>query len=177
MFVVRSAMARSSSSHLHQTKLLVSTSNRPAGRLVPVSDPLGASPFTFLLANTPNQITLGNLASTVTIDGELVTEAGYTGDAAAGDLRTFFGDGLTAVEFFATNDGTPPPVVEPPVVNPPVVNPPVVPVIPDPPVVDPPAPNMGPLTGVVSEDGIVVLIATEPIEAVGIELQLSLIHI
>ena len=147
-----------------------------AGRLVPVSDPLGASPFTFLLANTPNQITLGNLASTVTIDGELVTEAGYTGDAAAGDLRTFFGDGLTAVEFFATNDGTPPPVVEPPVVEtpvvePPVVEPPIVPVIPDPPVVDPPAPNMGPLTGVVSEDGIVVLIATEPIEAVGIELQ------
>ena len=70
----------------------------PAGNLVPVPDPPGSSPFTFFLSNTANQITWGNLGTSVTIDGELPTEAGYNGDPA-GDLKTFWGNGPMPVEF------------------------------------------------------------------------------
>ena len=86
----------------------------PAGRLVPVPDPPGASPFTFFLSNTANQITWGNLGSSVTIDGELATEAGYTGDPT-GDLELFWGDGATPVAFPVSVGGpvTPPNEVVP----------------------------------------------------------------
>jgi len=131
-----------------------------AGLLVPVPDPPGSGPFEFIVSNHPNQITMGNLGTTVTIDGELATEAGYIGDLASGDLRTFWGDGPTPVEF-ATTEASPP-VVEPPVVEP---DPPT-----DPPVV-PPRPNTGPLTGVIKEDGFVVLTASQPVKAAGIDLQ------
>ena len=47
------------------------------GLLVPIPGN-DAAPFTFLLANTPGQITWGSLGSTVTIDGTLVTGAGYS---------------------------------------------------------------------------------------------------
>ena len=67
-----------------------------AGRLIPVPDPPGASPFTFFLSNTRNQITWGNLGSTVTLDGAFNTQAGYGGDPA-GDLEAFWGDGPNPV--------------------------------------------------------------------------------
>jgi len=103
-----------------------------AGLLVPVPDPPGAAPFTFFLANTPNQITWGNLGSTVLIDGVFETEAGYTGDPTTGDLQAFWGDGPTPVAIgFAILDSVAdnvPPPVDPlaPVVDPSVVAPPVV---------------------------------------------------
>lgn len=93
------------------------------GLMVPVPDPPGASPFTFFLSNTPNQITWGNLGSTVTFDGEFATNAGYTGDDPAGDLTAAWGNGPTPVAFPVTGAA----VVEPPVVTPPVVTPPVTP--------------------------------------------------
>lgn len=65
-----------------------------AGLLVPVADPPGASPFTFFLANTQNQITWGNLGNTVLIDNAWEA-AGYTGDLETGDLVGFWGDGPT----------------------------------------------------------------------------------
>ena len=129
------------------------------GNLVPVPDPPGSMPFTFFLSNTANQITWGNLGSTVTIDGELATQAGYTGDPT-GDLTTFWGDGPTPVEFTTTlpGGGDPdPPVVEPP----PVV---------DPPVVDPPAAS-GPVSGSINADGFIVVNANPPVEAAGLDFQ------
>jgi|GEM_PF-1589311 len=68
------------------------------GLLEPISDPPGPVPFTLLLSNTRNQITWGNLGSTVTIDGELVTAAGYTGDPTSGDLRLFVGIHTESIE-------------------------------------------------------------------------------
>lgn len=81
------------------------------GLLVPVEG-TDASPFTFFLSNTPNQITWGNLGTTVTLEGDLVTGAGYTGDDPAGDLTAAWGNGPTPVAFPVTA-GT----VEPPVGN------------------------------------------------------------
>ena len=74
------------------------------GLIEPVPDAMGAAPFTFFLSNTPSQITWGNLGSTVTIDGELATGAGYLGDPTSGDLRLFVGIGATPVEFPVTNE-------------------------------------------------------------------------
>ena len=110
------------------------------GLLVPVPDPPGPAPFTFFLANTPNQITWGNLGSTVLIDGVFETEAGYLGDPTSGDLLAFWGDGATPVSFGFTvadslNDSVSP-AVDPPVVAP-GVDPPLV----SPPVVEPPPAN------------------------------------
>ena len=124
-----------------------------AGLLVPVPDPPGANPFTFFFSNTPNQITWANDGTSVTIDGEFVTEAGYVGDLASGDLRTFWRDGPTPVEF--TVSESPPPVVDPVVpVNPPLV---------------PSSPSI--VSGFVNEDGFIVLLATEPIDAAGLDFQ------
>ena len=74
------------------------------GLIEPVPDEIGAAPFTFLLSNTANQIVWGNLGSTVRIDGELATEAGYLGDPTSGDLRLFVGIDGRAVEFQLTNE-------------------------------------------------------------------------
>jgi len=71
------------------------------GLLVPVPDG-DPAPFAFFLSNTANQITWGNLGSTFTIDGELVTEAGYTGDPTSGDLRAAVGIDSTPVYFSVT---------------------------------------------------------------------------
>ena len=83
------------------------------GNLVPVPDPPGSSPFTFFLSNSPNQITWGNLGSTVTIDGEFVTQAGYSGDNPEGDLTASWGMGATPVAFPVTVPSTGPVVPEP----------------------------------------------------------------
>jgi len=143
------------------------------GRIVP-SPGTDASPFTFFLANNPNQVTFGNLGSNVTLVGELALSIGYRGDPD-GDLTAAWGDGPRPVNLPITASDEPLPVrPQPPVVNPPVVDPP----IPDPPVVNPPTdpvnpprPNIGSLTGVINDDGFVVLIAGEPIDAAGIDLQ------
>jgi len=65
-----------------------------AGNLIPVSNEVGAEPFTFFLTNTPNQITWGNLGSSVIFEpgDQFATSAGYNGDPT-GDLRGFWGDG------------------------------------------------------------------------------------
>ena len=135
-----------------------------AGRIIPAPDN-DASPFTFFLANTPNQVSFGNLGTSVTLNGELVLPIGYTGNPD-GDLTAAWGDGPQPITLPITLSDQPLP--EPS--TPPIVEPPVVPANPDPPV-DLPGPNIGTLTGVVNEDGFVVLTANEPIEAAGIDLQ------
>ena len=82
--------------------------NSAGGHLVPVDG--GAAPFAFFLSNTANQITWGNLGTAVTLEGEWVTGAGYTGDDPAGDITATWGSGVTPVAFPVTG-GTP---VEPP---------------------------------------------------------------
>jgi len=69
------------------------------GLLIPAADPPGAAPFQFLLSNTASQITWGNLGAGVTLDGEFVTGAGYTGDDPANDLTAAWGDGSNPVAF------------------------------------------------------------------------------
>ena len=140
--------------------------NSPAGRLVPIPDPASASPFTFFLANSPNQITWGNLGTSTTLDGAFNTRAGYTGDPV-GDLTAAWGDGLTPVDIPVSLSGEVTPTPDPPVVVPPTPDPPVV----DPPVGGNPDPVPGPLAGSINEDGFIVLSASESLAVAGIDLQ------
>ena len=135
----------------------------PAGRLIPVPDPPGSSPFTFFLTNTSNQITWGNLGSTVTLDGAFNTQAGYTGDPV-GDLTAAWGDGPTPVNIPVSLSGEAiPPNSGPPAnSNPPIVIPPT---LPDP-------PNADAIFGEIRE-GKVLLFSTEPTAISGIDLQSS----
>lgn len=75
----------------------------PLGLLQPVPEN-DAGPFTFFLANTPNQITWGNLGNVITIDGELTLDAGYSGDPTSGDLLAFVGIGPHPVPFAVVAD-------------------------------------------------------------------------
>lgn len=68
------------------------------GFLVPIPGN-DATPFTFLLSNTADQITWGSLGSTVTLDGTLVTGASYTGTDPLVDLTASWGDGADPVAF------------------------------------------------------------------------------
>lgn len=69
----------------------------PNGSLVPVSEDLGPAPFAFFLSNTANQITWGNLGTTVTVNGSLNTGARYVGSNPARDIQASWGDGATPV--------------------------------------------------------------------------------
>lgn len=103
LIVVTSTIAASAqlSVHIQDGKVVVVASQpvdatgfdlqSAGGFLVPIPDPPGAAPFTFLLANTANQITWGNLGTTVRLDGVWETQAGYQGDAPADDLIFFRG--------------------------------------------------------------------------------------
>jgi|GEM_PF-3240664 len=71
--------------------------------LVPVPEDVGSAPFSFFLANTPGQITWGNLGSAVTLDGEWETGAGYLGDDPATDLTASWGSGAEPVAFPVNN--------------------------------------------------------------------------
>jgi len=132
----------------------------PAGNLSPVPDPPGASPFTFFLSNTANQITWGNLGTSTTLDGAFNTRAGYAGDPA-GDLTAAWGDGPTPVDIPVSLSGEPLPPNSGPPAQPPVVNPPVV--IPNP-------PNESAVFGEIRE-GKVLLFSTEPTAMSGVDLQ------
>jgi|GEM_PF-1973726 len=78
----------------------------PGGGLIPSPDPPGASPFTFFLANTANQVTYGNLGSTVTISNGSTLELGVGALAGTSDIQAFWGDGPTPVPFSITGGGT-----------------------------------------------------------------------
>ena len=61
------------------------------GFLVPVTNG-DASPFSFLLTNSPNQITFANLGEPVVLNGEMVLGAGYDVDGPGiGDLTGEWG--------------------------------------------------------------------------------------
>ena len=68
------------------------------GFLVPVPDPPGAAPFTFLLANQPTQITWANLGRETDIDGELHLQAEYKGPKDGEDLKVTWGIGAQPAE-------------------------------------------------------------------------------
>ena len=77
------------------------------GNLVPAADN-NAAPFTFLLSNTANQVTYGNLGTTVEIGpGGLELTAGYNGNPE-GDLTASWGDGATPVAFPVAAAAAPP---------------------------------------------------------------------
>ena len=69
-----------------------------AGLLVPIPDG-DASPFSFALSNSPTQVSLGNLGSTVRLEGTLVTEIRYLGNEPATDLRASYGLGAEEIAF------------------------------------------------------------------------------
>lgn len=71
--------------------------------LVPVPEDVGSAPFAFFLANTSGQVTWGNLGSSVTLDGEWETGAGYLGDDPATDLTASWGSGVQPVSFPVNN--------------------------------------------------------------------------
>ncbi len=69
-----------------------------AGLLTPIPDG-DASPFTFALSNTPQQVSLGSLGTPVRIEGRWITNIQYTGDDPATDLLATYGSGGSEIEF------------------------------------------------------------------------------
>ena len=69
-----------------------------AGLLVPIPNN-DADPFDFALSNTNEQISLGNLGSTVRLDGQLITEIRYLGTEPESDLKATYGADGAEVEF------------------------------------------------------------------------------
>ena len=61
--------------------------------------PASPAPFTLLLSNTPNQVTLGNLGNGVTVDGSLKLPVGYNGTDPRRDLSAQWGRGAEAIDF------------------------------------------------------------------------------
>ncbi len=68
------------------------------GNLIPV-DGTDASPFTFFLANTENQVTYGNLGTSVTFADGSTTELSVGAKGGAADIVAAWGDGATPVSF------------------------------------------------------------------------------
>ena len=68
------------------------------GFLVPISDN-NTEPFDFALSNTANQITIGNLGSTVLLDGTFITNVRYIGDEPETDLSASYGENAVEVPF------------------------------------------------------------------------------
>ena len=77
-----------------------------AGLLVPIPNN-DASPFDIALSNTNTQISLGNLGSTVRLDGELITEIRYEGTDPSSDLKATYGVEGVEVAFPVEVDATP----------------------------------------------------------------------
>ena len=69
-----------------------------AGLLVPIPNN-EADPFDFALSNTSTQISLGNLGSTVRLDGQLITEIRYEGTDPESDLKATYGSDGVEIEF------------------------------------------------------------------------------
>ena len=72
----------------------------PGGNLVPVDG--DASPFTFFLSNTANQVTYGNLGNSVTFADGSTTELSVGAAAGADDISAAWGNGATPVSFEVT---------------------------------------------------------------------------
>lgn len=66
----------------------------PAGLLEPIpgGEDADVSPFELLLANEPSLVSIGTLGPAVTIEGELVTAVGYTGDNPEEELSAIWGE-------------------------------------------------------------------------------------
>ncbi len=81
--------------------------NSEAGLLVPIppgDNTANPAPWQVLLANTPHQVVLGSVGSTVTVDGELVTPVGYTGETPETELKANWGNEASeSVEFTVLN--------------------------------------------------------------------------
>lgn len=70
----------------------------PGGALIPIEGgtlSASAAPFTFLLSNTENQITYGNLGTSVELDGALTLSAGWNPFASDPSVTMAYGDGPT----------------------------------------------------------------------------------
>lgn len=82
-----------------------------AGNLVPAPG-TDASPFTFFLANTPNQVTYGNLGTSVTFADGSTTALSVGAAAGADDIAAAWGMGAEPVAFAVTaaGGGDPPPI-------------------------------------------------------------------
>ena len=148
----------------------------PAGNLVPGDNQLAADPFMFFVANTANQIVVGNLGTTVELDGALNTNIGYLGDPA-GDLSAFWGNGPDPISFPVTQSseaipgdaigGTPTPT-DPPV-DPPTDPPVDLPT--EPPVLQPDPPEGDPVSGFINDEGFLVLAIDGTANLSGLDLQ------
>ena len=66
------------------------------GFLVPTDD---ADPWDIVIARTSNRVTLGNLASSVMLDGTVATSVGYTGSDPDSDLVANWGSDVNEVRF------------------------------------------------------------------------------
>lgn len=69
-----------------------------SGGLIPAPG-TDASPFTFFLANTPNQVTYGNLGSSVTFASGSTTALSVGATAGTADIVAAWGDGANPVAF------------------------------------------------------------------------------
>lgn len=69
----------------------------PLGGLVPAENQ-NAAPFTFMLSNTPQQVTYGHLGTTTTVDGNLKLTAGYNPNIGDPSTKVYIGDGPVPVE-------------------------------------------------------------------------------
>lgn len=76
------------------------------GNLVPAPS-TDASPFTFFLSNTANQVTYGNLGTSVTFADGSTTELSVGAAAGANDIMAAWGDGATPVAFNVNVSGGP----------------------------------------------------------------------
>ncbi len=72
--------------------------NSAGGNLIPAPG-TDASPFTFFLANTANQVTYGNLGTSVTFADGSTTELSVGAAAGADDITASWGMGATPVAF------------------------------------------------------------------------------
>lgn len=64
----------------------------PSGSLVPDIDE-SASPFSFLVSNTPSKVTYGNLGNALTLNGTVALDSGWDSTSGIRDITAAWGDG------------------------------------------------------------------------------------
>lgn len=69
-----------------------------SGGLIPVAGGRDASPFTFFLSNTPNQVTYGNLGSNVEFANGSCTSLSVGAEAGTRDIQWFWGSAFPVAQ-------------------------------------------------------------------------------
>lgn len=72
----------------------------PNGLLIPVDESDNDAIFQFAVSNEPTNVAIGNFGTSVTVDGELVTDVGYRGLQPENELIARWGDLSTVLHDF-----------------------------------------------------------------------------